>query len=70
MQRLTSEELDHRLDTVAEPNATPGDGLPVLARLLLDMPRTKRNGPPSTDGPFQVFPTPPVSSERADFHEL
>ena len=54
------DDLADRLSVTVDEGAASGDLLPVLARLLIDM-ATKRNGPPSTDGPLHVFSTPPVS---------
>jgi hypothetical protein len=46
--------LDDRLDVVVDPDATPGDVLPVLARQSIDLSK-KQNGPPRHGGPSQVF---------------
>ena len=43
MQRLTSAELDHRLNVVVDPDADPVDQDAALARFLLSYVRNKRS---------------------------
>ena len=64
------DDLADRLSVTVDRDAASGDVLPTLARLLLDL-ATKHNEPPvAAGGSLQVFSTPPVSSEGADFREL
>ena len=59
------DDLSDRIDVVVDPDASEGDVLPVLARLLIDL-ATKRNGPPRHGGPSQVFPTPDTKGAFSD----